>query len=115
MIRYRSIAVRALQVLLALFFAIQGIVKLTGSPSWISRFQAWGYPANSHLAVGLAEVVGAVLLLIPRFARFGALLLLAIMIGATATHLIHGEPQVVTTVIVGTLLALVLVKGSGSV
>lgn len=109
MTRYRSISARVLQVLLALFFAIQGIVKLTGSPSWISRFQAWGYPANTHLAVGSAEILGAVLLLIPRLARFGALLLLAIMIGAAATHLVHREPQVITTIIVGALLCLVLV------
>jgi uncharacterized membrane protein YphA (DoxX/SURF4 family) len=57
----------------------------------------------------LAEILGAVLLLIPRFVRFGALLLLAIMIGAAATHLVHREPQVVTTIIVGALLGLVLV------
>jgi len=109
MTRYRSIAARALHILLALFFAIQGIVKLTGSPSWISRFQAWGYPANFHLVVGLAEVLGAVLLVTPRFTRFGALLLLAIMLGAAATHLVHREPQVLTTIVVGALLGLALI------
>ena len=50
--RVRSIAVWVLQFLLAALFAIQGIVKLTGSPTWIARFKGWGYPDYFYLAVG---------------------------------------------------------------
>ena len=97
-----------LQILLALLFAVQGIVKLMGSPSWIAHFSQWGYPQHFYLVVGVAELAGAVLLLIPRLTRLGALLLSVIMIGAAGTHLFHHEPQVVTTLILLALLGTVL-------
>jgi putative oxidoreductase len=106
--RFKSICCWVLQLLLAAFFAIQGIAKLSGSPAWISRFRAWGYPDRFYFVVGLAELLGAVLLMIPRLAKFGAVMLVAVMVGATATHLIHGEPQIMTTVVLATLLAIVL-------
>jgi uncharacterized membrane protein YphA (DoxX/SURF4 family) len=106
--KLKFIALWILQFLLAALFAIQGIVKLGGSPAWASRFSRWGYPDHFYLAVGLAELLGAIALLIPRLAKFGALLLIAIMTGATATHIIHGEPQVVTTLVLFVLLAIIL-------
>jgi putative oxidoreductase len=79
-------------------------MKVGGSPVWISRFAGWGYPAHFYLAIGLAELCGAAFLLIPQLARSGALLLIGIMIGATVTHLLHREPQVVTTLVLTALL-----------
>jgi putative oxidoreductase len=107
----RSAAVWVLRVLLAALFVIQGVVKLTGSPGWISRFRAWGYPDYFYVAVGVAELAGALLLLIPRLSRFGAALLIVVMVGATGTHLIHHEPQVITTLAIIALLAIVLYLG----
>ena len=112
--RGKLIAVWVLQFLLAALFAIQGIVKLNGSPVWIARFQGWGYPDHFYFAVGLAELVGSILLLIPRLARFGALLLIVVMAGAAATHLLHREPQVITTLVLLALLALVLYLRRGA-
>jgi putative oxidoreductase len=103
-----KIVVWAMRGVLAAFFAIQGIVKLSGSPAWISRFTAWGYPDHFYLVVGGAELLGAIGLLIPRLANSGALLLVVIMIGATATHVAHREPQVITTVVLLALLGTVL-------
>jgi uncharacterized membrane protein YphA (DoxX/SURF4 family) len=93
-----------LQVLLALLFAVQGVVKLMGSPGWVARFNRWGYPHYFYLVVGAAELAGAVLLFIPKLAKFGVLLLAVVMIGATGTHLLHHEPQVVTTLVLLALL-----------
>ena len=106
--RIKSIAIWVLRILLAAIFALQGIVKLTSSPGWVSRFKAWGYPDNFYLLVGAIELAGAVALLIPRLAVFGALTLLGVMIGATITHLVHGESQVITTLIVMALLAIIV-------
>ena len=106
--RLKSIAVWVLQFLLAALFAIQGIVKLTGSQAWISRFRRWGYPDRFYFAVGLAELVGSILLLVPRLAKVGALLLIVVMAGATATHFLHREPQAIITLVVLALLCLVL-------
>jgi putative oxidoreductase len=112
--RFKSVCGWILQLLLAAFFAIQGIMKLTGSPAWISRFKAWGYPDRFYFFVGLTELLGAVLLLIPRLAKVGAVMLVVVMGGATATHLIHGEPQIMTTVVLATLLAIVLYMRRGT-
>ena len=113
--RFRLMAVWVLQFVLAAFFAMQGVVKLAGSQSWVARFSGWGYPDRFYLVVGLAELAGAVVLLIPRLARFGALLLIAVMAGATATHLIHHEPQVVTTLVLLALLGAALYLRRGTI
>ena len=101
----RVIGAWILQSLVAALFVIQGIVKLSGSPAWVSRFQRWGYPSHFYLVVGLFELVAGFALLIPRVTKWGALVLIVVMAGATATHAVHGEPQVFTTVV---LLSLVV-------
>src|SRR5260370_23630524 len=106
--KLRIIGVWILQVLLAALFAIQGIVKLSGSPAWVSRFRGWGYPDHFYFVVGLVELLAAIALLIPRIAKLGALLLIVVMAGATATHVVHREPQVLTTLLDITLLAIPL-------
>ena len=70
------VGVWILQFALAALFAIQGAVKLAGSRVWISRLHGWGYPDHFYLVVGVAELSGAILLLIPRLAKFGAFLLI---------------------------------------
>jgi putative oxidoreductase len=102
--RFKFVVCWTLQILLAFLFAVQGVVKLMGSPSWIARFNRWGYPHDFYLVVGLAELAGAALLLIPKLSKFGAVLLSVIMIGAAGTHLLHHEPQVATTLILLALL-----------
>ena len=106
--RVRSIAVWVLQILLAAMFVFQGVSKLLSSPGWVSRFKAWGYPDSFYLVIGVIEVGSAVLLLIPKLAGFGSLILIIVMVGATFTHLIHGEPQVITTLILMALLGVVV-------
>lgn len=106
--RLKSIAAWVVQALLAALFTVQAFVKLRGSPAWISRFRGWGYPDHFYIVVGIAELLGAIALLIPRFARFGALLLIVVMAGATVTHLLHREPQIATTLVLLFFLAVVL-------
>ena len=105
--RVKFVVCWTLQILLALLFAVQGVVKLMGSPNWIARFNRWGYPHGFYLVVGVAELAGAALLLIPKLSKFGAVLLSVIMIGAAGTHLLHHEPQVATTLILLALLGAV--------
>jgi uncharacterized membrane protein YphA (DoxX/SURF4 family) len=66
-------------VLLAFLFLISGIWKITDAQGWAVRVaqaripQALSLPAA--LLVGIAETVGAVLILVPRFRRWGALVI----------------------------------------
>ena len=111
--RVKLIVVWILRLLLAVLFAIQGIIKLNGSPGWISKFSGWGYPDHFYLAVGVAELLGAIGLLIPRLANFGALVLVVVMLGATATHVVHRERQVLTSLVLLALLVTALAMHNG--
>jgi uncharacterized membrane protein YphA (DoxX/SURF4 family) len=86
-----AIALWAVTVLLAVFFTMMGLPKLLGLGGWAGRFATWGYPPSFVILVGVAELAGAVMVLIPRLATLGGALLAVIMLGAAATHLLHGE------------------------
>ena len=97
-----------LSVLLTLAFMIAAIPKLVGVHAWIVKFINWGYPRWFSVAVGSLELLGGALLLIPKLARYGVIVLAVIMIGAGYTHLANGEGlQVLRPVIFLTLLGTV--------
>lgn len=79
-----------LQVLLAALFVVIGIAKF-GDPSWARNFARWGYPSGFYMVIGALEAIAGVCLLVPRIATYAAALLVVIMIGASATHLLHNE------------------------
>ena len=88
----RIVAVWALQVLVGLLFVLIGVMKFV-DPSWPRNFARWGYPDGFYMVVGVVEAIGGVGLLVPRFATYAALLLMTVMAGAVATHLVFGETQ----------------------
>ncbi len=58
--------------------------------------------------MGAVELLGALALLIPRLAAYSATVLIAVMIGATVTYLLHSEaPRALVTVTLIVLLAIV--------
>lgn len=63
------------RVLLALYFLLPGLLKFTAAPMNISLMSAHGIPNPAPLLVvaGVAQVLGALLLLTGRFVRFTAL------------------------------------------
>lgn len=62
--------------------------KFTGSPEYVHVFLQVGMEPEGRFATGIAELVAAILLLIPKTSFFGALLAFFIMIGAVATHVL---------------------------
>lgn len=86
-----TVVLWALQVLAAAGFIAIGLAKF-GSPVWARNFARWGYPDGFYIVIGALELIGGVLLLIPRVTTYAAALLGAIMVGAAATLLVHGEP-----------------------
>ena len=83
-----------LSVLVALVFFIFGFPLLMGSALAADKFAEWGYGKSFMILVGACEMLGGILILIPRLAFYGAILLGVIMLGAALTHAMHGEPQV---------------------
>ena len=70
-----------------------GVQKFTG-PTWQRMFRAWGYPEHFYLVIGAIEVLGGIGLLVPRLASACAVVLMIVMAGAAATHLLHGQTPV---------------------
>lgn len=61
--------------------------KFTAAPESVEIFSTLGVEPWGRIAAGIAELVAVVLLLIPATAAFGALLAIAVMMGAIASHL----------------------------
>jgi hypothetical protein len=71
-------------------------------------FLAWGFPAWVRPVVGTVEVIGAVGLPIARTRPWACGVLLGVMAGAVATHLVHGEMRrVILPAVLSALLAVV--------
>jgi len=83
-----------LQVAIAGMFLMVGSLKLGGVPTMVQTFDAIGLGQWFRYVTGSVEVFSAVLLLIPRLARYGALVAAVTMACAVFTHLaiIGGSP-----------------------
>jgi putative oxidoreductase len=86
--RATNIALWSLQVLLAAAFLMAGASKLAGVEIMVKQFEAIGLGQWFLYLTGGLEVVAAILLLIPRTGGYGALLLVPIMLGAAAAHVV---------------------------
>ncbi len=93
-------------VLFGALFVMQGIMKLQPASPWPEMFEGWGYPAGSHRLVGLLELLGGILLFVPRLSGYAAVMLATVMLGACLTHLAHAETTgTITTFVIGSVLA----------
>jgi len=83
-----------LQIGAAGMFLMVGFFKLTGDPQMVGLFDAIGLGQWFRYVTGSLEVLGALLLLIPRLSGLGALMLFGVMIGAVVTHvfIVGGSP-----------------------
>jgi uncharacterized membrane protein YphA (DoxX/SURF4 family) len=92
--RVLNVVVWALQVPLALQFAMGGFLKLSGSPEMVDMFTTIGAGHWFRFLVGALEIAGAIGLLIPRLAALATLGLVALLLGALMTNLfvLHAEP-----------------------
>lgn len=74
-----------LPLVLAAAMAIGAGLNLA-APGFIrAEFDRWGYPPLLRIAVGLAEALAAILLLVPATRGYGAALALAVLAGVVGT------------------------------
>src|SRR5262245_58438968 len=114
MVRFRSAAIWAGAVILALAFIAVGLSKFAGASAlrWSQRFGQWGYPASAVYVVGVLEILGGLGVLIPRSRRAASLTLGALMTGALCTHLAHAEwPRVIPPLVLGGVASLMYRSG----
>ena len=87
----KVIAIWILSGLVALMMLFAGGSKLAGAEEQVKGFAAMGFPPWFLYVTGVMEAGGAILLLIPKTAVFGVLVLGATMLGATITVLKMGD------------------------
>ena len=105
-IRLPKAAVWALAILLAVVFVRAGISKLGGLSAigWAGRLAHWGYPPYARYVIGVFEVLGGFGVLIPRWRRGAAAILVALMMGALCTHAVYREyPRLLPPLVLGGL------------
>ena len=100
----------ACAIFLAVAFVFVAMLKLEGPSAirWSERFVHWGYPANAHYVVGVLEILGGLGVLVPKWRRAAAAILVALMIGALGTHAVHAEfPRLIPPLVLGGLAFLI--------
>ena len=97
------VALWTVHVALAGMFLLAGGSKLAGAPEMVALFDAIHLGQWFRYVTGIIEVTSALALLWPPSAPFGALALVATMIGAVATHLfiVGGSPAVPVVLLLG--------------
>jgi putative oxidoreductase len=94
------------QITLASLFLNAGGSKLAGTPDMVALFEAIGVGQWFRYVTGLVEVGSAIALFVPSLALFGAVALVATMLGAIATHVfvIGGSPAVPAVLLLAALV-----------
>lgn len=98
--RWQRILGLVITVLQALTLVMGGVMKLSHQPELMQGLGAAGFTPSAISALGVVELVCAVLYLIPQTAVLGVVLITGYLGGATAVHVQVGEP-VITPVIIG--------------
>lgn len=107
-VRNDAIVVWVVSGLLAAVFATTGIAKLIGrDPIGLQAAAMNGFPQWIRTIVGLVEVSGAIALLVPPVAAVAASMLALLMVPATITQWVSGEPGLFVPVLLFALLLLV--------
>jgi putative oxidoreductase len=116
--KWRQPFFRAIPVLLwimaaaiAYDFIYQGWRKFDPQGWWAPAFKKWGYPTWFMIIIGMIEVVGGLLLLVPKVRHLGALLLIVIMVGALVTRSIFGVSLEEIIFFISTISILMLMVG----
>lgn len=91
----KNIVAWVFQILMGVLYVIASSGKVTSQPEVIANFNAWGYPHGFYLIIGGLELLGGVLLFYPKTAGYASVILIAVMIGAALTHIVHDEGLIV--------------------
>ncbi|MFF0734782.1 DoxX family protein [Streptomyces chartreusis] len=107
--RRARIALRGLQILLGLFYAIaSALPKLIAHPSAAEGFDELGWGSAGMYTIGALELAGAIALLIPVLQSLAAMALSALMVGAfVVTITAFGGENAATPLILIVPLALI--------
>lgn len=86
-----------------LFLLVDGGARVAGFEPYIEGMTKFGYPAALATPVGLSLLVSTILMLIPRTAVLGCILVTGYLGGATATQARVQDPWFLFPVVLGVL------------
>ena len=86
-----------LTTLLALVFLASAAMKFKGGEAAVQA-ASMGLSAGTQQLLGIVEITSLLLFIFPRTGIIGTLLLAAYLGGATATHLEHQQPVIITLI-----------------
>ena len=87
----KSRVISALAILLGIAMIGGGAMKLAGQSTQVEAFGVLGLPGWFRVLVGTFEVIGGLLVIVPRTVPAGSLILSTILVGALWAHAVHGE------------------------
>ncbi|MFE7169658.1 DoxX family protein [Streptomyces sp. NPDC057616] len=114
--RRARIALRTVQVLIALFYAVaSALPKLIGNQYAVDAFDKIGWGSAGMYTIGALELAGGVALLIPVLQSVAAVALSALMVGAFVVQMtVFGGENAATPLILIVPLALIAWARRGS-
>jgi len=101
-----TIALWVAKALLAAIFLWAGGAKLIGQPKMVHEFDLLGYGQGFRLLTGTLEVLATALLLLPRTAFYGAVILGAVCLGALVAQLTILHNDAIHAIVMAALLAI---------
>jgi uncharacterized membrane protein YphA (DoxX/SURF4 family) len=103
-----AVVLWALSVMVAAIFFIAGLQKLLGmEPIGLEAAAMASFPQWLRIVVAVFEIIGAIALLIPATASTAGLGLAILMVPATITQLVTGEPGVWVPVLLAAILLVI--------
>ena len=108
--RVKNVVYWTLLIFLAATFMMIGVNKLTAMDQWRDQFvNQWNLPGWLVPVTGVAEILGGLMLLVPRLTPVGAAVIVVVMLGATGSHALAGEwSRIGVTVVFGLVAVQVL-------
>lgn len=94
---------RIVSALPALLILFASSIKLMKAPGVAEGFAKAGLPEHLIFTVGMIELLCVVVYVIPRTAVLGAIMMVGLMGGATATNVRIGDPSMIITILLGVL------------
>ena len=85
-----KIVITVVGTLLGLWMLLAGSSKFLSRDLFDTMFTDLGLPLWLVPVTGVLEILGGVLVIVPRTAKWGAVLVGAVMVGAAASHLVSG-------------------------
>jgi putative oxidoreductase len=107
----KEIALWVICLFLAYVFIKAGLDKFSDSSGWARAFRFWDFPVWFRILVGVTEVGAALLLFYKRTASLGALMIVVVMVGAMATHVVTHRPRQVKSEVFPLVLSTIVLFG----